>query len=229
MRLSSTIFYSCLLFVLSLTFSSDTFAGLIKECSEMNHPAHQDEYRDCLRLQILKKANDNEVDCLDCIFEQEDDSTAGIEVLTKDVLPALIQVTSSAALSKLQSDMSRKEAEKYALGYQSCTTQFNTILNSNTMNGANIITPSVAQELSMCNGYGLVGSFAGFSGYTSANGFNFSNPSLAAGYTSGFLTGYTGNFSGTGSIYDTGMLSGSMGISGTLSSDQTGISTAFGF
>ncbi|AUN97864.1 hypothetical protein DOM21_11970 [Bacteriovorax stolpii] len=214
-------------------------AGKARDCEGMNHPAYQDEYRACLRLQIAESAGEAGVDCIDCIFQQKDESNGIVEALGVIAQP-LAYLAGTYTVAKYQHETQKKWAEAYASGFTECTNRYNSYLNYNTTIGANPITASEANAFSSaCNGYGY-GSYAGYGGMMSNGYGGYGNPFQSNGFSSGFMSGYGGGYWGSSmygmpSMYNTGMMSGSIGIGGYLGTTssssiyQNGVSTAFGF
>jgi len=228
-----------ILFIFVLT-NAIAWAGETEDaCAHVNHPAYQDEYRTCLRLQIAKSATAAGVDCVDCLFEQETTGTNSLVAALGAVAQPLAFLAGTYTVASYQNKTQEAWADAYKSGHEQCTNRFNTYLDYNTAAGANPLTAAEANTMSMsCNGFGY-GSYAGYGGLT-GNGYGgYGNPFQSAGYSSGFLNGYGGGSSwatlGSGSLNSSGMLSGGMGIgaygsAGTSSSVyQTGITTAFGF
>lgn len=221
-----------LLSLFSLIMFDVTIAYAETDCENINHPATQDEYKACLRSDIAKKAVENGVDCIDCIFEQKDDSSSMIEALGILAQP-LAYLAGTYVVNKYQHETQKKWADAYASGFEQCTNRFNSYLNYNTTIGANPISAAEANSFSAsCNGYGY-GSYAGYGGYMGNMYGGYSNPLLGAGYSSGFLSGYGGGYWGSTYNGGMGMYSGSIGIGTTSTSSSSvyssGISTAFGF
>lgn len=210
-----------------------------RNCEGMNHPAYQDEYRACLRLEIAESAGAAGVDCIDCIFQQKDERNGIVEALGVIAQP-LAYLAGTYTVAKYQHETQKKWADAYASGFQECTNRFNSYLNYNTTIGANPLTASEANSLSMsCNGYGY-GSYAGYGGLMSNGYGGYGNPFLSSGFSNGFMSGYGGGYwgssmYGTSGLYNTGMYSGGIGVSGYLGTSssssiyQNGVTTAFGF
>ena len=205
------------------------------DCERYKHPATQEEYRQCIRLKIAKSAGDAGVDCVDCLFEQETTGTnSWVEALSAIAQP-LSYLAGSYTVAKYQNKTQQAWADAYESGHKECTNRFNSFLDYSTASGANPISASNANAMSLlCNGQGY-GAYAGYGGLTS-NGFGgYGNPFQMGGFTSGFMTGFGGPSwpSLGGSLNDTGMLSGAIGVGayGTSSSSvySTGITSAFGF
>ncbi len=211
--------------------------GVDKDCEHVNHPAFQEDYRLCLRTNMAIKARAAGVDCYECITEQESPANGVVQALSAVAQP-LAYLAGTYYSSKFQHETQKKWADAYASGFQQCTNRFNAFLNYNTTIGANPITSSEANSMSMsCNGYGY-GAYAGYGGMMGSQYGTFGNPFLANGYSTGFMSGFGGPYmNGAGSIYGNGMMSGSIGISGyigaaggsTSSLYSTGITPAFGF
>lgn len=230
------IFIFTFLFV---TFNNFSFAGDDSEldCEKMDHPAYQDDYRTCLKVRSAIKAKEGGVDCVACMFEQETPQSSGVlEALSVAIQPAAY-VLSQYYQANYQYKSQKAWADAYASGYTQCTNRYNTYVNYLTSSGANQMTTAENTALSAtCNSQSL-GGYAGYGGYMSNGYGGFYNPYQYMGYSTGFMTGYGGpyaNYYG-GSIYNNGMLSGGMGISGTLlgsgtlTTSSTGITSAFGF
>ncbi len=201
------------------------------DCANINHPATQDEYRTCLRLNIKKAASDQGVDCETCFVDQnEKNSNSFVAALGAIAQPAAVLLATYTTV-KSQNQIQERWAKAYESGHQECTNRYNAYLNYNTTIGANPITPTeTASALGSCNGYGY-GAYAGYGGLTGNMYGGFGNPFLQNGFTSGYLGGFNGPY-GAGT-YGTGMISGSIGVgtAGSSSSSvyQSGITPAFGF
>ncbi len=212
-------------------------AGPESNCEHVNHPAFQEEYRTCLRVQIAASAKEAGVDCVDCIFQQKDESNAVVEAVGVIAQP-LAYFLGTYAVAKFQYATQKKWADAYASGFTECTNRFNSYLNYNTTIGANPISATDAASLGTCNGYGY-GSYAGYGGLTSNGYGGYGNPFLASGFSNNFMSGYGNGYWGSSmygasSLYNSGMLSGSIGVSGTLGTTsssvyQNGVTSAFGF
>lgn len=231
------MFSKLIIFILILTNASAWAASEI-DCAGYNHPAYQNEYRTCLRLQITKAAQDEGVDCIDC-FQQEATGTNNWVAALGAVAQPLAFLAGTYTVAKYQNKTQEAWADAYKSGYKECTNRFNSYLDYNTAAGANPLTAADANSMSMsCNNYGY-GSYAGYNGSTSNGYGGYGNPFQASGFSSGFLSGYGGSnyWPGlnSGSIYGSGMTSGAIGVGaygnlGTSSSVyQTGVTTAFGF
>jgi hypothetical protein len=229
-----------LLFIFILT-NANAWAETSAEeiCAGINHPAHQQEYKACLRLQIAKAATEAGVDCIDCLFEQETTGTNNWVAALSAVAQPLAYLAGTYTVAKYQNQTQEAWADAYESGYKECTNRFNSYLDYNTAAGANPLTAAEANSMSMsCNNYGY-GSYAGYGGYTSNGYGGYGNPFQSAGYSSGFLSGYGGSSMwpglGSSSLNGSGMYSGSLGIGayGTLGTSssvyQTGVTSAFGF
>lgn len=231
MKLASKL----ILFIFILT-NATAWAESELNCAGMNHPAYQDEYRACLRAEITKAATAEGVDCIDCLFQQETTGTNSFVAALGAVAQPLAYLAGVYTVSKYQNKTQEAWADAYKSGYEECTNRFNSYLDYNTAAGANTLTASEANMMSMsCNNYGY-GSYAGYGGYTSNGYGGYGNPFLMSGYTSGYMSGYGGSYwpsLGTNSLYNTGMYSGSIGVGawGSTSSSvyQTGVTSAFGF
>lgn len=223
-----------ILFIFLLTHAT-AWAETEINCAGMNHPAHQNEYSACLKLQIAKAAKDADVDCVDCLFQQETTGTNNWVAALSAVAQPLAYLAGTYTVAKYQNKTQEAWADAYKSGYQECTNRFNSFLDYSTSTGANPISAADANAMSMsCNGYGY-GSYAGYGGLT-GNGFGgYGNPFQMSGFSPGFMSGYGGSYwpSLGGSLNSTGMLSGSIGVGayGTTSSSvySTGITSAFGF
>ncbi|RPJ78197.1 MAG: hypothetical protein EHM20_04490, partial [Alphaproteobacteria bacterium] len=173
------------------------FAASPMDCSGMNHPAYQDEYSACLRVQIAGAAGDAGVDCIDCLFHKEKETNPWVEALGIVAQP-LAFFGASYFGSKFQAQSQEHWANAYAQGHQQCTNRFNSYLDYNTERGANPLLPDEAQSFaSSCNGSGM-GGYAGYGGMA-GNGYGgFGNPFQSGGYSSGFLGGMMGPYYGGG-------------------------------
>ncbi len=218
-----------LFFVLSLTMLADgrnrAFAASDLDCSGMNHPAHQDEYASCQRMQIAIAGSEAGVDCVDCFLHQEDKPNPWVEALGIVAQP-LAFFGASYFGSKFQMQSQKAWANAYEQGNQQCTNRFNSYTNYNVQTGANPILPAEAQAFSSsCNGNGM-GGFAGYGGY-SGNGYGgFGNSFLSGGYSPGFLGGMMGPLFSGGINF--GMGSGG-GNGGGYNPYGGGISGGIGF
>jgi len=223
------------LFLLSLSESSRASE---KDCSGMNHPAYQDEYRACLRKNIAISASEAGVDCIDCLFEQNNGPATNQWVEALGVLAQpLAYLAGTYTVAKYQNQTQEAWAKAYSSGFTECTNRFNSYLNYNTSVGANPIGSTDAMAMSAsCNGQGY-GSYAGYGGLTGNSYGGYGNPFLSNGFSSGFMNGMGGiNPYGNSSIYNNGMTSGGIGIGawGSISTTgsgvyNTGVTQAFGF
>jgi hypothetical protein len=199
------------------------------DCAGVNHPAHQDEYKQCLRAQIAIKASQGGVDCYECIFPQEGPASSDlVEAISVAIQPATYLIANFAT-AYYANKTQEAAAKAYASGFTECTNRFNSFLNYNTTIGNNPVSFTDANNAS-CNGYGY-GQYAGYNGSTSNGYGGYGNPFLSTGYTSGFMSGWGGPFT-TGSISsinNNGMTSAAIGVSGTLTTSTTGVTTGFGF
>ncbi|MEA9357785.1 hypothetical protein SHI21_16255 [Bacteriovorax sp. PP10] len=224
-----------ILFIFMLTNAS-AWAAAEVDCAGYDHPAYQDEYRTCLRLQIAKSAGDQGVDCIDCLFKQETTGTNNWVAALSAVAQPLAYLAGTYTVASYQNKTQKAWADAYKSGYEECTNRFNSYLDYNTAAGANPLTAAEANSMSMsCNSYGY-GSYAGYGGLTSNGYGGYGNPFQSAGYSSGFLNGYGGSWPGLGSSSSSsGMLSGGIGVGafGTLGTSssvyQSGVTSAFGF
>lgn len=226
-----------ILFIFILTNASAWAEDAATLCAGMNHPAYQDEYRGCLRLQIAKAATEADVDCVDCLFQQETTGTNNWVAALSAVAQPLAYLAGTYTVARYQNKTQEAWADAYKSGYEECTNRFNSYLDYNTAAGANPLTAAEANSMSMsCNSYGY-GSYAGYGGYTSNGYGGYGNPFQSAGYSSGFLSGYGGSsyWPSLGANTGSGMYSGSIGVGayGTLGTSssvyQTGVTSAFGF
>ena len=204
-------------------------------CAGYNHPSFQEEYRQCLRLTIAIAARDSGVDCENCLIEQDSTGTNNwVEALGTIAQPlAFLAATYTAA--KYQNKTQKAWADAYETGHTECTNRFNSFLDYSTSVGANPLSATDANAMSMsCNGNGY-GSYAGYSGLTSNSYGGYGNPFQMAGYSSGFMSGFNGpNWPSIGgSLDNTGMYSASIGVGAYASASSSvyssGITSAFGF
>ena len=215
-------------------------------CKGMNHPAYQDEYRACLRMQISKSGTEAGVDCVECLFEQEKvESNSFVQALSVLAQP-LAYLAANYTIAKYENATQEKWAQAYASGFQECTNRFNNYLNYNSTIGANPLTSTEAQSFSSsCNGNSY-GQYAGYGGLVGNNFGGFSNPFLSQGYSSGYMGVYGGPYAlGSTYLYGNGMTSGAAGLSGYAgfnfsaganvgtglgtTSSGGGVTTGFGF
>jgi len=202
--------------LISLIFSSNILWSKTAgddPCKGMNHPAYQDEYRTCLRTQLVKKAQESGVDCETCFADQDDNGPSNVSQAVQILTQPVLQLALTAAVTKFQNQMQERAANNYVEGFKACTNRFNSFLNYNTTIGANPISASQAQYFSdSCNGQGY-GSYAGFGGLMSNGLGGFGNPFLTQGYSSQFMSAYGGPFaSANSSIYGNGMTAGALGV-----------------
>lgn len=200
-------------------FSESIFSSADKDCSGLNHPNYQDEYRACLRLEIANRAGDEGVDCIDCLFGEEEKGPAAWVQALAAVAQPLAYLGSAYVSAKYQYKAQEAWASAYSNAYTQCTNRFNSYLNYNTQAGANPLTSTEAQALMQtCNGNSY-SSYAGFGGYV-GNGYGgFSNPLTAGGYSGGFMSGMVGPYFGGMSAggFGTGLGIGLYsGLSGSL-------------
>lgn len=201
------------------------------DCAGINHPAHQAEYKECLRAKILIKAKEGNVDCAECIFPQEGPASSDlVEAISVAVQPATYLITNFAA-AYYGNKVQESAAKAYASGFSACTNNFNSFLNYNTSIGNNPVSFNDATNAS-CNGHSY-GQYAGYGGLTNNGYGGYGNPFLSTGATSGFMSGWGGSFTtGTiSSLNNNGMTSAAVGVSSALTTPTTtgGITNGFGF
>ncbi len=233
MKLRATL----ILFMFLITGLTSVMATDQKDCAGFNHPAYQDEYRACLRMNIASSAGDAGVDCVECLFKQEETgSNAWVQGLSAIAQP-LAYLAATYTASKYANKTQEAWATAYASGFAECTNRFNSYLNYNTTVGANPISATDAMGMSaQCNGQGY-GSYAGYGGLMGNSYGGYGNPFLSNGYSSGFMNGMGGIYPyGNSSIYNNGMMSGGIGIGawGSISTSgssvySSGVTPAFGF
>ena len=223
-----------IMLILFTYFSSGIFpvnAASEKNCEGMKHPAYMEEYRACLRGNIAASAQEAGVDCVECLFKQEDTgSSSWVQGLSAIAQP-LAYLAGMYTVAKFQNKTQETWARAYASGFSECTNRFNSYLNYNTSVGANPISATDAMGMSsQCNGQGY-GSYAGYGGMTGNSYGGYGNPFLANGFSPGFMNGIGGiNPYGNSSIYNNGMASGGVGIGAWGSVNvNTGVTAAFGF
>ena len=222
------------LFIFVFTHTS-VWAESEIDCAGYNHPAHQEEYRKCLRLKIAKSAVDAGVDCVDCIFEPDSTGTNNLVEALGVIAQPLAFLAATYTASKYQNKTQKAWADAYQTGYAECTNRFNSYLDYSTSVGANPINKVDATSMiASCNGNGY-GSYAGYGGLVSNGVGGYGNPFQMSGFSSGFMTGYGGSNwpSINGSIDTSGMTSAAMGVGAFATSSSavysTGITAAFGF
>ena len=222
------------LFIFIFTHSS-LWAESEIDCTGYNHPAYQEEYRQCLRLKIAKSAGDAGVDCIDCIFEPDSTGTNGLVEALGTIAQPLAFLAATYSASKYQNKTQKAWAEAYQTGYAECTNRFNSYLDYSTSVGANPISKVDANSMiGSCNGNSY-GSYAGYGGLISNGVSGYGNPFQMSGFSSGFMNGFGGPSwpSINGSIQSSGMTSAAMGVGAFATSSSgvysTGITTAFGF
>ncbi|MBC7427286.1 MAG: hypothetical protein H7336_01660 [Bacteriovorax sp.] len=206
-----------------------------KDCSGMNHPAFQDEYRACLRTNIAVSATAAGVDCVDCLYAQQATGTNSWVAGLSAIAQPLAYLAGQYTIASYQNKTQEAWAKAYSSSYTQCTNRFNSYLSYNTSVGANPIAAGDASTLmNSCNGNGY-GSYAGYGGLTSDGVGGYGNPFQANGFSSGFMSGMGGPYAfGSNSLYGNGMVSGGVGVGayGTTGSSavyQTGVTAAFGF
>lgn len=208
-----------LLITLSVIFSAlNIQAEEENPCSGMNHPAHQDEYKLCLKKEIYIKLKEGDVDCATCVMDIEPPmETTWMHALASAIVPGAGMLASIAG-AKYQNKLQEQAAQNYAAGFSACTNQFNSALNNNIASGYNPILPAAATQMSMmCNSYPYT-QYAGYGGSL----FGMDNPLVNGTYATGFSTGFSGSFT-TGTI--TNLDGTSSGLSSnSLSSAAAGIS-----
>ena len=205
------------------------------DCSKYNHPAHQEEYRKCLRLKITKSAADAGVDCFDCIFEPDSTGTNNFVEALETIAQPLAFLAATYAASKYQNKTQKAWADAYQTGYAECTNRFNSYLDYSTSVGANPISKVDANSMmGSCNGNSY-GSYAGYGGQMSNGVGSYGNPFQMSGFSAGFMTGYGGSNwpAANGSIETSGMTSAAMGVGSFATSTSAvysaGVTAAFGF
>ena len=227
----------CFLFIFLITGLKSVRAADQKDCSGMNHPAYQDEYRACLRTNIAFSAGEAGVDCIDCLFQEESTGTSAWVSGLSAIAQPLAFLAGQYTIAKYQNQTQEAWAKAYASGFSECTNRFNSYLDYNTTVGANPIGAAEALSLSSsCNGQGY-GSYAGYGGATGNAYGGYGNPFQSSGFSTGFMNGMGGMYPyGNSSIYSNGMTSGGIGIGayGSASTSgsavyQTGVTAAFGF
>jgi hypothetical protein len=204
---------------LLLVFLAEAFAESSKDCSGLNHPNFEEEYRACLRVKIAARAAEAGVDCVDCLFQQEEQQPAAWVQALSALAQPLAYLGSAYVVSKYQYKSQEAWAQAYANGFTQCTNRFNSYLNYTTEMGANPVTTDEAKSLmNTCNGNGY-GGYAGFGGMV-GNGYGgYTNPMIGAGYSGGFLGGMVGpNYGGmSGGGFGVGLGIGMYsGLSGSL-------------
>ncbi|MBY0414020.1 MAG: hypothetical protein K2Q18_07635, partial [Bdellovibrionales bacterium] len=213
--------FTAIFFIFIFTFSALRLEAEDSElnCAQYNHPAHQDKYEECKRAKAAiaakKSGKYDDNDCFECAVQQETPESSGVlQALQMAVQPAAY-VASLYFQASYQQKSQKAWADAYASGQTQCTARYNTYVNYLTASGANQMSSTENAALSnSCNGYGM-GGYAGFGGMMGNMYGGYSNPYQAMGYSSGFLGAYGGPYANMqGSMYNTGMLSGSMGISG---------------
>ncbi len=225
---------SLLILFICIFTHTDLWAGSDKICDNYNHPAYQEEYRQCIRIQIAKSAADAGVDCENCIFEEDSTGTNGFVEALGVIAQPLAFLAATYTASKFQNKTQEAWAEAYKKGYAECTNRFNSYLDYSTSIGANPITSADARLMSSCNGNSY-GSYAGYAGYTNNGVGGYGNPFQMGGYTSGFMSGFGGPSwpSVNGSLDSSGMYSASMGVGAYATSSSavysSGVTAAFGF
>lgn len=233
MKLRSTL----ILFMFLIMGLSTLSAADQKDCSGFNHPAYQNEYRACLRLNISTSATDAGVDCVDCLFKEEGTGTSAWVAGLSAIAQPLAYLAGQFTIAKYQNKTQEAWANAYASGFTECTNRFNSYLNYNTTVGANPISANDAMGMSaQCNGQGY-GSYAGYGGIAGNSYGGYGNPFAANGFSSGFMNGMGGMYPyGNSSIYNNGMTSGGIGIGawGSITTSgsavyNTGVTPAFGF
>ncbi|MDD4976628.1 MAG: hypothetical protein PHY93_19890, partial [Bacteriovorax sp.] len=194
-------FYSTktILTLMSVTMLIDPLAQAAStlDCQLMNHPAHQDEYSNCLNMQISIAGGEAGVDCVACNQAKVPEPNPWVEALGIVAQP-LAAFGGMYFGAKFQAQSQEAWANSYTQGYQQCTNRFNSYLDYNTQAGANPILPAEAQSFAAsCNNNGM-GQYAGYGGM-SGNGYGgFGNPMLSGGYSSGMLGGMMGPYYGGG-------------------------------
>lgn len=201
-----------------------------EECKGMNHPAHQDEYNTCLRSKMAIAAKEAGFDCEDCMNTETNKGPNGLVAFAGAIAQPLAVLAGAYTVAKFENDTQKKWAKAYESGYTECTTRFNSYLSYLTSVGANPMGTTEAKSMAnSCNGNSY-GSYAGLNGLTGNAYGGYGNPFTSTGFSSGFMSGYGGSFaSGSSSIFNNGMLSGSIGVSGTLTTTTTGVTPAFVF
>jgi hypothetical protein len=221
------------LLILSSLLSVEAMAASASDCSGYNHPNYEDEYRACLRLNLASEASASGVDCVECLFKQEEKGTSDWVQALSAVAQPLAYLGAAYVGAKYQYKSQQAWADAYEKANTQCSSQFSSYLDYTTSMGANAVTSSEASTLmNSCNsssnstysGYaGLLGnSYGGYSnGYTSAGYSNgFMSGMIGSNYTSGL--GYSGYGTGLGTSLYGGLSSSLYGNYGTSSNAYSG-------
>lgn len=186
-------------FFINIFFIMNAYSASKSDCSGSNHPAYQDEYRACLRLELAERASDSGVDCVECLFQQEERQPAAWVQALSTLAGPLAYLGGAYVTAKYQYKSQEAWADAYAQGHQQCTSRFNSYLDYNTQMGANPITAPEASSLMNCNGNSY-GSYSGMNGMSGNSFGGFANPWGSAGYSQGFMGGMIGpNYGGMNS------------------------------
>ncbi len=160
----------------SLFFSSIAYAE--SECSNIEDSAYnKEEIRLCNRLNLVVQAKEAGVDCIDCLFQEQQTQKSNPWVEALGIVAQPLAYLGGMYLGARYSYKSNKVwANAYESGHKECTNRFNSYLDYNVQSGANPILAEDAAGLSAtCNGSGM-GPYAGYGGLD-GNGFGeFGNP-----------------------------------------------------
>ncbi|MCO4794646.1 MAG: hypothetical protein KC493_13085, partial [Bacteriovoracaceae bacterium] len=183
-----------LLLALSLFQVEAAKALSLEECGQyIDQDTFSKDYQLCTRATIAAEAG---IDCVDCLFQQEEKSNPWVDVVGHIAGP-LAFFGASYFGAKYAHKSQAAWASAYENGHAACTGQFDSYLNYSTERGLPGLTPDQAQGMmGSCNGFGM-GGYAGMAGM-SGNGYGgMGNPFSGAGYSGGMMGGMMGpNFGG---------------------------------
>ena len=191
------------LFILFTSIFKPVYSD-VDDCSGIDQALYANEYKACLRLQIAGGAN---VDCVECLFAQEEQTNPWVEAI--GVLAAPLAYFGASAIGsyygyKTQrtwadaySGTNAKWANAYEQGHVQCTTRFNEYLNYSSQIGAAPILPGQAESFAEACNQQPLHQYAGFGGMGGGILGGGANPFLSAGFSPGFMSGMTGPYFGS--------------------------------
>ena len=163
----------------------------VEDCSGIDQAMYQSEYKACLRLQIAGSSN---VDCIECLFAQEEKTSPWVEALGAVAAPlayfgatwvgAHYQYKSQKGWANAYNNANNKWANAYEQGHVQCTNRFNSYLDYNTSIGAAPVLAKQAESFAKACNQQPLGQFAGFGGLGGGLFGGGGNPFLSAGFRS---------------------------------------------
>ncbi|MBT3525617.1 MAG: hypothetical protein HN482_04905, partial [Bdellovibrionales bacterium] len=173
-----------------------------------SEPSLRAEYKACVRL-ALTQSYDGEIDCIECLFHEEQSQGSELGKTVRAALGPLAYVAATYFGYKGQTHQADAYSNAIISGHEQCTMRYNSFADNRVRmandfydyyvtTGANPISPDQATSYAeafgngpQCNGSGM-GSYAGMGGMY-GNGYGgFGSPWGAAGYSPGFMNGMLG-------------------------------------